>query len=188
MADSGAGCRRQPDAGVEGSIVVLKLQASIDNTNVAVAVRREGRRVFATIDEQSYELTLHQSGAGKYLLFKDQRVFDCHVERRPGQLYEVSVGTRQFGVTLVDPKRLSGAAAAAGLADGAARILAPMPGKVVRVLVQEGESIEAGAAVAVVEAMKMQNELKSPKAGTVAAVNVEVGATVNGGDVLAIID
>jgi biotin carboxyl carrier protein len=58
----------------------------------------------------------------------------------------------------------------------------------VRVLVAVGAQIEAGAGVVVVEAMKMQNEMKSPKAGTVSAVNVAVGSTVNSGDVLAVIE
>jgi biotin carboxyl carrier protein len=63
-----------------------------------------------------------------------------------------------------------------------------MPGKVVRVLVEAGQAVEAGQGVVVVEAMKMQNELKSPKAGAVAEVRVEPGATVNAGDVLVVIE
>jgi biotin carboxyl carrier protein len=55
-------------------------------------------------------------------------------------------------------------------------------------LVAVGDTVEAGAGVAVVEAMKMQNEMKSPKAGKVTAVNVTVGATVNAGDVLAVVE
>ncbi|MBC7929115.1 MAG: biotin/lipoyl-binding protein, partial [Rubrivivax sp.] len=71
---------------------------------------------------------------------------------------------------------------------GRAQINAPMPGKVVRVLVEAGQAVEAGAGLVVVEAMKMQNELKSPKTGTVSEVRVEPGATVNAGDVLVIIE
>ena len=63
-----------------------------------------------------------------------------------------------------------------------------MPGKVVRVLVEVGSQVKAGDGIIVVEAMKMQNEMKSPKAGTVIAVNVQTGATVNGGEVLAAIE
>jgi biotin carboxyl carrier protein len=63
-----------------------------------------------------------------------------------------------------------------------------MPGKVVRIIVPQGESVEAGKGVLVVEAMKMQNELKSPKAGKVQKILVAEGATVNAGDTLAIID
>jgi biotin carboxyl carrier protein len=63
-----------------------------------------------------------------------------------------------------------------------------MPGKVVRVLVRERDEVEAGQAVVVVEAMKMQNELKSLKKGTVTRLQAAEGAAVNPGDVLAIIE
>jgi biotin carboxyl carrier protein len=63
-----------------------------------------------------------------------------------------------------------------------------MPGKVVRIMVPQGEMVEAGKGVLVVEAMKMQNELKSPKAGKVQKLLVAEGATVNAGDTLAIIE
>ena len=89
---------------------------------------------------------------------------------------------------LSDPKRLRGAGAAAGHEAGRAQVHAPMPGKVVRVLVEEGQEVEAGAGLVVVEAMKMQNELKSPKAGTVIELHARVGATVNAGEVLAVVE
>jgi pyruvate carboxylase subunit B len=63
-----------------------------------------------------------------------------------------------------------------------------MPGKVVRVLVSQGAQIEAGAGVLVVEAMKMQNEVKSPKKGIVQKILASEGAAVNAGDVLAIVE
>ncbi|MGB7601077.1 MAG: biotin/lipoyl-containing protein, partial [Candidatus Sulfotelmatobacter sp.] len=71
---------------------------------------------------------------------------------------------------------------------GPKNIVAPMPGKVVRLLVREGDEVEMGAGVAVVEAMKMQNEIKSPKKGTVQKILVTEGAAVNAGDVLAIVE
>jgi len=63
-----------------------------------------------------------------------------------------------------------------------------MPGKVVRVLVETGQQVEVGQGVVVVEAMKMQNEMKAPKAGVIVSVNAEVGATVNAGDLLAVVE
>jgi biotin carboxyl carrier protein len=63
-----------------------------------------------------------------------------------------------------------------------------MPGKVVRLLVQEGTEVEPGHGIAVVEAMKMQNEIKSPKKGIVRKMLVGEGAAVNAGDVLAIVE
>ena len=95
---------------------------------------------------------------------------------------------RTYGVMLADPKRLRAAGAGAADAGGRAEVKAPMPGKVARVLVEEGAAVEAGAGLVVVEAMKMQNELRSPKAGTVAALNAQAGATVNAGDVLVVIE
>ena len=63
-----------------------------------------------------------------------------------------------------------------------------MPGKVVRVHVEAGTAVEKGAGVIVVEAMKLQNEMKAPRAGVVVAINVKPGDTVNAGDVLAVLE
>ncbi|MGA7302985.1 MAG: biotin/lipoyl-containing protein, partial [Candidatus Sulfotelmatobacter sp.] len=86
-----------------------------------------------------------------------------------------------------DPRSLRGRARAAD-DRGPKKIVAPMPGKVVRLLVKEGDEVELGAGVAVVEAMKMQNEIKSPKKGTVQKIMATEGAAVNAGDVLAIVE
>jgi biotin carboxyl carrier protein len=168
----------------------MKLRATIQDVEVDVEIRREAGKLFANVDGREYHLEAHKSPSGVTLLTPDGRVFDCRVEGQPasGQAVDVFVGTEQYAVTLTDPKRLRGAAPASAHTDGAARIVASMPGKVVRVLVAEGALVEAGAGIVVVEAMKMQNELKAPKAGTVAMLNVEIGMTVNGGDVLAVIE
>ena len=91
-------------------------------------------------------------------------------------------------MALSDPKHLRGARVVAGHDAGRALVAAPMPGKVVRVLVERGQAVEAGAGVVVVEAMKMQNELKSPKDGRVAELRARAGATVNAGEVLAVVE
>jgi biotin carboxyl carrier protein len=167
----------------------MRLNAEIAGAKHVVDFRRDGSRVFAAIDGRHCEVEVHKS-AGSYLLIHNGHVFDCRVEGRPesGKAVDVLVGTTHYAVTLVDPKRLRGASSAGAHADEAARIVAPMPGKVVRLLVAVGDQIEAGGGIVVVEAMKMQNELKSPKAGTVVALNVEAGATVNSGDVLAVVE
>ncbi|WP_433984431.1 biotin/lipoyl-containing protein [Tunturiibacter empetritectus] len=63
-----------------------------------------------------------------------------------------------------------------------------MPGRMVRVLVEMGDAVEEGQALIVIEAMKMQNELKSPKAGRVARIAVAVGDAVGSGDVLVVVE
>ena len=168
----------------------MKLRATLGETEVGVEVRRQEDGVIARVADREYELKAHSTSAGMTLITSDGSVFECRLDARPmaGQAVDVSVGTDHYAVTLIDPKRLRGAAGLSAHADGAARILAPMPGKVVRILVEPGASVEPGAGIIVVEAMKMQNEMKAPKAGTVTALNVEVGATVNGGDVLALIE
>jgi len=70
----------------------------------------------------------------------------------------------------------------------ASRFAAPMPGKVVRVLVNAGDPVEVGQGLLVVEAMKMQNEIRSPKSGRVEKLFVSEGQTVNAGDLLAWVD
>jgi len=81
-----------------------------------------------------------------------------------------------------------GAADAAKKADGEQAIVAPMPGRVVRVLVIAGDEVIAKQSVAVVEAMKMENELRSPKAGRVKEVSVTPGTLVETGRVLVVIE
>jgi biotin carboxyl carrier protein len=97
------------------------------------------------------------------------------------------VGALPFAVEVRDPRSLRGRTRASN-DQGPRKLTAPMPGKVVRVLVHEGDIVEAGVGVAVVEAMKMQNEIKSPKKGTVQKLLVSEGAAVNAGDVLAVVE
>jgi biotin carboxyl carrier protein len=97
------------------------------------------------------------------------------------------VGSTRFAAEVRDPRSLRGRTRAAD-DQGPKKIVAPMPGKVVRLVVREGDEVEMGAGVAVVEAMKMQNEIKSPKKGTVQRILVTEGAAVNAGDVLAIVE
>jgi biotin carboxyl carrier protein len=98
------------------------------------------------------------------------------------------VGPVRYSAELSDPRSLRSRKAAAGLEQGPVKLLAPMPGKVVRVLVAEKTEVAAGQGILVVEAMKMQNELKSPRAGIVQRIMASEGAAVNAGDVLAVVD
>ena len=168
----------------------MKLHASVADYQADIQIRDAGGRVCAEIDDRRYELDVRESGANVHLLISNGQVFDCRIEGRPesGRPIDVIVGTTHYAVTLTDPKRLSSAVSASAHGDHTARIIAPMPGKVVRVLVEVGSQVEAGAGIMVVEAMKMQNEVKSPKAGTVIALHIQIGATVNGGDVLAVVE
>jgi biotin carboxyl carrier protein len=105
-----------------------------------------------------------------------------------GAELQVTVGEERFAVDVRDPRSLKARRAKAGASEGPKKITAPMPGKVVRIVSPAGTEVEAGQAVIVIEAMKMQNELKSPKKGIVKKITAAEGATVNAGDALAIIE
>ena len=102
---------------------------------------------------------------------------------RPAGLV-VSIDGHRFEVEVRDPRQWSRKAAGQS-GEGVQTIASPMPGKVVRVLAAAGDEVQPGQGIVVVEAMKMQNEMKADRAGTVLTLPVKEGATVSAGDVLA---
>lgn len=146
-------------------------------------LRHEGWRLVARVDDREYELDVSEPEHGVYLFKYDGRVFEAHVS--DGQ---VSLGGRTFDVNIVDPKRLRGSASTASSEHGHAEIRTAMPGKVVRILKADGDAVTKGEGVIVVEAMKMQNEMKSPRDGTISSIKASEGDTIGAGDVLVVID
>jgi len=167
----------------------MKLTAEINNETREVEVRREGGKVFAAVGDRTYELEAHGTAPNTYLFKLDGKVYECYVapETVGGQI-QVTVGTNSYEFTLNDPKRLSHTGGAHAHGAGAAEIVANMPGKVVRILVSAGDEVKTKDGVIVVEAMKMQNEMRSPKDGVVKQINFGEGDTVNTGDVLLVIE
>jgi biotin carboxyl carrier protein len=154
-----------------------------------------------------YRLELEKAAGGWQCRLDGQPVhIDAVITRRDvlsllvdGHAYEIKreqtatdlhmwVGRSRFAVELRDPRSLRSRQKAAGDEKGPRKILAPMPGRIVRLLVAENSEVEAGQGIVVVEAMKMQNEIKSPKKGTVKKILATPGAAVNPGDVLAIVE
>jgi biotin carboxyl carrier protein len=166
---------------------VVKLKAIIDDREQVLTLRIDGARVTAEIDDRVYELELREPEPGCYLLLRNTEVHECRINEAPGG-FDVTLHGRNYPVAIVDPKRLRSGQDADRHHHGLAEITAPMPGKVVRVQIETGASVEKGSGLVVVEAMKMQNEMKSPRAGVVVAINVKPGDTVNAGDVLAVVE
>jgi biotin carboxyl carrier protein len=100
----------------------------------------------------------------------------------------IDIEGERFTVEVRDPRSLKGRRGSGAGTEGPKKITAPMPGKIVRIIAQAGTDVESGDGVLVIEAMKMQNELKSPKAGRVAKITVKEGDTVNPGDTLAVVE
>ncbi|HET9306633.1 MAG TPA: biotin/lipoyl-containing protein [Candidatus Sulfotelmatobacter sp.] len=116
----------------------------------------------------------------------DNKAYEVKCERVGSEMH-LWVGSVRFAVEVRDPRSFRGRVRTAD-DHGPKKLLAPMPGRVVRVLVSQGAEVEAGTGVLVVEAMKMQNEVKSPKKGTVQKILATEGDAVNAGDVLAIVE
>jgi len=154
----------------------------------AVQVRRDGRRFRIAVDGREHLVDAVELEPGRWslLLGPEGRSVEVRVRSDRAGGCTVFPGRGSLPVTIVDARRearraagVSRAGAAAASGDG--RITAPMPGKVVRVLVAAGERVAARQALVVVEAMKMENELRSPRDGTVLEVLAREGASVEAG-------
>lgn len=168
----------------------MKLIAELADEKHAVEIRRDSDNLIADVGGRVYELEASQPEPNIYLFKHENRIHQIFVSpnEKSGAPCAVKVADRNYEIKIIDPKRLRGSTAGAADATGAAEIKTAMPGKVVRVLTEAGAEIKTGDSVIVVEAMKMQNEMKSPKDGTVKEIRFAEGATVNAGDVLAIIE
>ncbi|HKD01435.1 MAG TPA: biotin/lipoyl-containing protein [Terriglobales bacterium] len=160
-----------------------------------------------TIDGQNYRLELDRIDGRWQCRLDDREVqMDAILARRDvlsliisGTSYEVKrertstglnlwVGPVRYAAELRDPRSLRSRKGTGADEKGPRKLVAPMPGKVVRLLVAEKARVEAGQGILVVEAMKMQNEIKSPRAGIVQKLVAAEGGAVNAGDVLAIVE
>lgn len=123
---------------------------------------------------------------GVYSLLIGGRSYEVQVARSPaaaesnGSRCVVNVGTRHYEVEVRDPRRRRHGAPAVAH-DGPQEILAPMPGRIVKILVKENQQVPQGAGLLVIEAMKMQNELRAPRPGRVEKIYVEESAGVETG-------
>jgi biotin carboxyl carrier protein len=118
----------------------------------------------------------------------DGQSFEIVVVPSPDGKLKLQIGAQEFTAEVIDPRAWRGRRHGNVEAEGRQQIVAPMPGKVVRLLVKAGDHVEAGQGLLVVEAMKMQNEIRSPKSGTVERVLAREGQPVNAGEILAWID
>jgi biotin carboxyl carrier protein len=167
----------------------VKLRASVKGQEYDLTINEADGMLRAQINDRQYEIQLHTSEDSSYLLIDNREVFDCRVDLhgKSRERFDIHLKGLHHAVTIIDPRRLRTDENSDRHQHGQTEIIAQMPGKVVRVLVDSGAYVEKGAGIIIVEAMKMQNEMKSPRTGVVVAVNVTPGDTVNAGEILATI-
>ena len=168
----------------------MKLRTELNGEQCEVTLVLRDSSVAADICGRKYRLDLQQISDDAVLLFEGERVFEFHVSPHHGSknMFEVALRGKNHLVTVVDPRRLRTDDDSDRHHHGTAEIIAPMPGKVVRVLVEAGQEVDKDTGLVVVEAMKMQNEMKSPRAGVVVSINVSAGDTVEAGAMLVVIE
>ena len=165
----------------------MTFDVAIDGASKRLEVHRDGDRCRFRLDDQNERhARLAEVEPGIYSVLIDGRSYEAHAE--PGEdCAWVALRGRRFRVAVTDPRRWTRKGPGA---QGPERenITAPMPGKIVRILVAPGDAVEAGQGVLVVEAMKMQNEMKTRRGGRVASIHTREGETVSAGAVLATIE
>jgi biotin carboxyl carrier protein len=185
----------------------LTFEIELAGRRRAVDVRREGAAWVVTLDGRAVAVTMAEIGGRWSLLLtgpaeagrnvesglgRTAGSYEVSFEARGNGAYVVHVNGEPFPLSVVDPRR--GARRRAHAADagrggnGPVPVVAPMPGRIVKVLVRPGDAVAARQGVVVVEAMKMENELRAPRAGNVTDVRVREGMSVEANAVLVVVE
>jgi biotin carboxyl carrier protein len=159
-------------------------EVTIGEKTHQVELVRTGSGWRCRLNGKEFPLDVVSPQTGLLSILVDGKSHEVRQENSAGESVIV-VDRERFTAAVRDPRSFSARRSRQDAGQGVRKVTAPMPGRVVRVLAQVGTAVEAGQAVLVIEAMKMQNELKAPKKGKVTKLNVKEGATVEAGQALA---
>ena len=175
------------------TISTKRLHVEVAGERLVVTVEsvdRDGSRFTVSWGNTTHDVDVSRIRAGVLSLIVPSAGHASHevtcYEPAPGEL-AIGLGGRRVRARVSDGRRPRPLTETAAQADGDHGVVAPMPGRVVRVLVEPGESVQSGQGLAVVEAMKMENEVASPAAGVVSEVRAAVGDSVEAGAVLVVV-
>lgn len=164
----------------------MKFEIRIQDQPYAIEVVREDDHFDVLIGGKSYPVSLIFSDASHDVLLVNNTCYDTVLVEKPGG-YMVEVMNHFFDVDIQDPRRFR-QQQAAGETEGRQEIKARMPGRIVKILVAEGDQLAAGQSILILEAMKMQNEIKNARAGRLVSLPVQSGDTVETGQLLATVE
>jgi biotin carboxyl carrier protein len=165
----------------------VQLASSSGEKTRIVELQREAAGWRITLDGQPVTVDAAEIAPKTLSLLLDGQCFEFSVTPLTDGKLKLQTGTQEFTAEVIDPRVWSGRRHGHVEAEGRQQIVAPMPGKIVRLLVKAGDHVEAGQGLLVVEAMKMQNEIRSPKSGTVERVLATEGQPVNAGEILCVV-
>ena len=163
----------------------MKISAVVGDRVHEVEVDRDDGQFVVTLDGVEHRIDARKLEGDFYSILTKDRSYEVSIERTKDG-YRVRRGGDSVRVMMSDPSRR--ARAAGFVASGPEEIVSQMPGRVVRLLVAEGDEVAEGQGVIVVEAMKMENEISSQKGGTVKTIAVTEGQSIEGGARLLVIE
>ena len=166
----------------------MKYDVRIAGKTRTVELRRDASRWQISLDGAATDADAIEIAPGIFSILLNGQSHEIRIAPNSDGTLTIQDGQNEFKAEVADPRAWRGRKHGAVEAEGRQQIVAPMPGKVIRLLVKPGDKVEAGQGLLVVEAMKMQNEVKSPKTGTVEKLLAKESQAVNAGDILAWID
>jgi biotin carboxyl carrier protein len=165
----------------------MKYNAVVNGNRIDIEFQKKNeRQIEARIGDRVYVLEAVQIAPEVYWFNWNNQSLEVALTRTADE-YAISLGRQHVAVEILDA-RTALRRASQNAHDGLVELKSPMPGKIVRILVNEGSEVKANQGVVVMEAMKMQNEIKSPKAGIVRKIGVTEGLAVNAGQILATVE
>ncbi len=165
----------------------MTYEISIDGKNYKLDLNHEEGRWKCALDGEAVDVDAVIARPNVMSIILNGQAFEVKRERTATDMH-LWVKSARFAVDVRDPRSLRSRRAKGAGVEGPQKMLAPMPGKIVRVISPAGTEVEAGQGVLVIEAMKMQNELKSPKKGVVKQIMVAEGTSVTAGEALAVVE
>ncbi len=164
----------------------MKVDMLIQGRRRTVEVSRPGERLRWRLDSREVEADAVEISPGLFSVLIGGESVEVRIEGKGPDL-RVFAGGQEYAAAINDPREFKKNRADAAEAAGRQSVTAPMAGKIIRCLVTAGDEVQAGQGLAIVEAMKMQNEIRSPKSGKIERVAAVEGQTVNPGDVIAVV-
>jgi biotin carboxyl carrier protein len=165
----------------------MTYEVRISGVRHTVEFERHGDGWQARLDGQPGTADVVQIAPNIFSVLLSGQSHEIYVTPSSGGPLQLQTDGFEFTAEVADPRSWRGRRHASAEAEGRQQVAAPMPGKVVRLLVRVGDTVRPGQGLLVVEAMKMQNEIRSSKSGTVERILVEEGQAVNAGEVLCVV-
>lgn len=162
----------------------MKYEVLLDGKTRVVELAREDGGWKITLDGNLLDANAVEVAPNTFSVLLNGRSHQVRVAPQSDGSLTLHTDVGEYRAEVTDPRSWRGRRHGALEAEGRQQITAPMPGKVVRLLVTQGDTVEAGQGLMVVEAMKMQNEIRSPKSGKIVKLCAAEGQAVNAGEVL----